>query len=125
MVKGHSSDSGCVFCKIIHGEIPSPRIYEDDSFICIRDIRPQAKTHLLVIPKEHVASLEDAYPPAGRDHHELVSGLLGMTVKIAREQKMLPHGFRTIINTGEGGGQTVPHLHLHLLGGEALGEGLL
>lgn len=114
----------CIFCKIIAGEIPSPRVYEDKNFICIRDIRPQAKVHLLVIPKDHVASLDEAYPEKGKDHHETVSQLFDATVKIAREQKLLPFGFRSVINTGEGGGQTVHHLHLHILGGEQMSEEL-
>jgi histidine triad (HIT) family protein len=116
--------SDCLFCKIVDGAIPSPRLYEDDRFICIRDIHPQAKVHLLVIPRVHVESLDTAYPEKGTDHHEVVSQLFEVTVKIAREQKLLPHGFRTVINTGEGGGQTVPHLHLHILGGETMGENL-
>jgi len=120
----HPASGDCIFCKIIAGEIPAQKIYEDAKFICIPDIRPQAKKHLLVIPKKHVASLDAAYPEQGSDQHELVSELLAATVRIAREQKLLPHGFRTIINTGEGGGQTVDHLHLHILGGEVLGERL-
>ena len=119
-----SRKSDCIFCKIIAGSIPSPRVYEDDRFICIRDIRPQAKVHLLVIPKEHVASLDEAYPPKGGDHHEVVSQLFETTVKIARDQKLLPFGFRSVINTGDGGGQTVHHLHLHILGGEQMGDEL-
>jgi histidine triad (HIT) family protein len=116
--------SDCLFCKIIAGSIPSPRVYEDDKFICIRDIRPQAKVHLLVIPKEHVASLDTTYPLDGASHGDLVGELFETGVKIAREQKLLPAGFRSVINTNEGGGQTVFHLHLHLLGGEVLGEEL-
>jgi histidine triad (HIT) family protein len=118
------SKDDCIFCKIIGGSIPSPRVYEDDQFICIRDIRPQAKVHLLVVPKEHIASLDAAFPAKGPKHGELVSQLFEVGVKIAREQKLLPSGFRSVINTNEGGGQTVFHLHLHLLGGETLGESL-
>lgn len=114
----------CIFCKIISGTIPSPRVYEDAKFICIRDIRPQAKVHLLVIPKEHVRSLDEAYPVNGVGHHEIVSELLDTGVKIARQEGLLPFGFRSVINTGEGGGQTVHHLHLHVLGGEQLSEAL-
>jgi histidine triad (HIT) family protein len=119
-----SKKSDCIFCKIIDGAIPSPRVYEDERFICIRDIHPQAKVHLLVIPKKHVPSLDAAYPESGSNHHEIVSQLFEATVKIAREQKLLPFGFRSVINTGEGGGQTVSHLHLHILGGEQMGEEL-
>jgi histidine triad (HIT) family protein len=104
----------CLFCKIIKGTIPSPKIFEDDSFICIADIRPQAKKHFLVIPKEHVATLEQA--DAG-----LAGRLMEAGVKVARQQGMLPDGFRAVINTNFHGGQTVFHLHLHILGGETLG----
>lgn len=109
----------CIFCKIIQGEIPSPRVYEDADFICIRDIRPQAKTHLLVIPKAHLPTLEQ-----GADDPELMGKFLATTTKIAREQGLLPAGFRSVINTGVAGGQTVFHLHLHILGGETLSESL-
>ena len=117
-------DAQCIFCKIVEGAIPSPRVYEDDQFICIRDIHPQAKIHLLVLPKEHIASLETAYPATGAGKGEIVNRLFETAVKIAREQKLLPSGFRSVINTNEDGGQTVFHLHLHLLGGEIMGERL-
>jgi histidine triad (HIT) family protein len=107
----------CVFCKIVEGAIPSPRVREDAEFICIRDIHPQAKTHLLVIPKTHVDTLEGA-------DAALSGKLLSFATEVARETGLLPAGFRTIINTGVGGGQTVFHLHAHLLGGEQLGERL-
>jgi histidine triad (HIT) family protein len=116
--------SDCIFCKIIDGGIPSPRVYEDEHFICIRDIRPQAKTHLLVIPKEHVASLDEAFPEKGASRGTLVAELNEVSVKIARKLGLLPNGFRSVINTNEGGGQTVFHLHLHMLGGEQMGERL-
>ncbi len=111
----NTSAADCIFCKIIDGKIPSPRVYEDDRFICIRDIRPQAKTHLLVIPRKHVVSLEQA-------EGALVGEMFDAAKKIALQEKLLPSGFRSVINTGVGGGQTVWHLHLHLLGGELLGE---
>jgi histidine triad (HIT) family protein len=104
---------GCIFCKIIAGEIPSPKVYEDPDFICIRDIQPQAKIHLLVIPKQHVVALDTS--PAS-----LTGRLFEVGTQIAREQGLLPKGFRSVINTGPDGGQTVFHLHLHLLGGEPL-----
>lgn len=111
----------CIFCKIILGQIPSPRVYEDSQFICIRDIQPQAKTHLLVIPKQHIASLEEVYPQAGADQTQLMSSLFEIATRVARQEGLLPGGFRSVINTGLQGGQTVFHLHLHLLGGEVLG----
>jgi histidine triad (HIT) family protein len=113
----------CIFCKIIQGAISSPRVYEDDTFICIRDIRPQAKTHLLVIPKRHIASLDDAFPAQGKQESELMGKLLEAGTRIARQQGLLPGGFRSVINTLRDGGQTVFHIHLHILGGAVLQEG--
>jgi len=112
----------CIFCKIVRGEIPSPRVYEDDRFIVIRDIRPQAKTHWLVLPKVHVASLDDAFPVHGPTQAALVGELFEVGTKLARQNGLLPGGFRSVINTGSDGGQTVFHLHLHVLGGEVLRE---
>lgn len=112
--------SDCIFCKIVKGVIPAPRIFEDEGFICIRDIQPQAKTHLLVIPKEHVASLDTAFPESGASKTELVGKLLEAGTKVARQNGLLPGGFRAVVNTGKDGGQTVFHLHLHILGGDAL-----
>ncbi len=110
----------CIFCKIIKNEIPSERVYEDDFCICIRDLHPQAKVHLLVIPKVHVASLEEAFPAAGVGQEELLGKLMKAVTAIARKQALLPGGFRTVINTNHEGGQSVFHLHLHVLGGETL-----
>ena len=112
----------CIFCKIIAGVIPSPRVYEDEGFICIRDIQPQAKVHLLVIPKEHFDSMEEVYKVAidanGNKKSEILLGkMMGIAVLVARETGLLPAGFRSVINTGVGGGQSVFHLHLHVLGG--------
>ena len=116
-----SQHESCIFCKIILGQIPSPRVYEDSQFICIRDIHPQAKTHLLVIPKQHLASLEEVYPENGAHHAQLVGSLFEVATRVARQEGLLPGGFRSVMNTGLQGGQTVFHLHLHLLGGEPLG----
>ena len=106
----------CIFCKIIDGKIPAPRVYEDEHVICIRDIQPQAKIHLLVIPKSHARTLMDV------DGHAMAA-LFEAAQKIAQTQGLLPAGFRSVINTLEDGGQTVFHLHLHLLGGERLRGG--
>lgn len=117
----------CLFCKIVRGEIPAPKLYEDERFICIRDIRPQAKTHLLVLPKAHIASLEEAFPEKGSSHSSstvLLGELFEVGTRIARQEGLLPGGFRSVINTGPDGGQTVFHLHLHLLGGGVLQERL-
>ena len=112
----------CLFCKIIAGTIPAPKLFENDEFICIRDIRPQAKTHLLVIPKKHLDSLDTAFPKDGKSESALIGNLLEAGTQIARKQGLLPAGFRAVINTGRDGGQTVFHLHLHLLGGTVLPE---
>jgi histidine triad (HIT) family protein len=118
-----SDASSCIFCKIIAGQIPSPRVYEDSDFIAIRDIQPQAKTHLLVLPKSHVSSLDEAFPGGGAAPSVPALGrLLEVATQVARSQGLLPGGFRSVINTGIKGGQTVFHLHLHLLAGELGGQ---
>jgi histidine triad (HIT) family protein len=122
-----SKKSDCIFCRIIQGEIESPKVFENEEFICIRDIRPQAKTHLLVIPKKHIDSLEMAFQNSETNERanerELMGALLETTTQIAKSQGLLPGGFRTVINTNQHGGQTVFHIHLHLLGGEPLAGG--
>ena len=107
--------SNCLFCKIAAGEIPSDRVYEDDQVLVFKDIHPKAKVHLLAMPRQHIESLEALRP----DHDPLMAHMLRLLPRIAREQG-LTDGFRTIINTGPGGGQEVPHLHVHLLGGGRL-----
>lgn len=105
----------CVFCKIIAGEIPSPRLYEDEQMIIIRDIEPKAKLHYLCIPKQHFALLSEM----DEARAEIVKHVF--TVIPALEEKLgLQGGYRVIINQGEDGGQVVKHLHIHLLGGEKL-----
>ena len=101
----------CVFCKIIRKEIPSKTIYEDDQVIVFHDIHPGAPTHVLIVPKAHVESVEDI--PAG---NPLVSLLTERATQVAKELN-LRDGYRLVINNGDNGGQTVFHLHLHLLGG--------
>ncbi|MGZ3687006.1 MAG: histidine triad nucleotide-binding protein [Bdellovibrionota bacterium] len=110
----------CLFCKIIDGKIPSPRLFEDEDFIVIKDIQPQAKTHLLVLPRKHLASLEAAFPEKGSAHSDLMGRLLETGARVARDQGLLPGGFRAVLNTGPHAGQTVFHIHLHILGGEPL-----
>ena len=106
----------CVFCKIVAGEIPSPRLYEDDKMIVIRDIQPKAKLHYLCIPKMHFPLLADM----DEEKAEIVKRCFQKIPQI-QKQLGLEDGYRVIINQGENGGQTVPHLHIHLLGGEVLG----
>jgi histidine triad (HIT) family protein len=102
----------CLFCKIVAGEIPAKRVHEDALSLCFADINPQAPTHLLILPKEHIASQAHA----GQEHAALLGHLLATAAEVARKAG-LDGGYRVVINTGEDGGQTVDHLHLHLLGG--------
>jgi|SRR5579859_4855630 len=101
----------CIFCKIIRKEIPSNTLYEDDQVIAFHDIHPAAPTHVLIVPKAHVESVEDI--PEG---DPLVSLLAERATQVAKELN-LRDGYRLVINNGDNGGQTVFHLHLHLLGG--------
>lgn len=108
--------ANCVFCKIIAGEIPAQKIYEDDEIVLFRDIEPKAPVHLLCVPREHYARLSEA--------DAAQAAVLGRALrKIGRLHKELglEEGYRVVINQGENGGQTVPHLHIHILGGEPLG----
>ena len=107
----------CIFCKIIAGEIPSPRLYEDDKIIVIRDIEPKAKLHYLCIPKTHFALLSEM----DEKKAEIVKYCFEKIPALSKELG-LEDGYRIIINQGVNGGQTVPHLHIHLLGGEVLGD---
>ena len=107
--------SDCLFCKILAGEIPSDKIYEDDKVFVFKDIYPKADVHLLMIPRVHVASLNEL----DESHDELIAHMMRLLPKLAKGQG-LDTGFRTIINTGPGGGQEVFHLHIHLMGGDHL-----
>ena len=107
----------CVFCKIVKGDIPSPRLYEDDKMIVIRDIEPKAKLHYLCMPKTHFALLADM----DEARAEIVKHIF-QVIPTLEKQLGLENGYRVIINQGENGGQTVPHLHVHLLGGEKLAD---
>lgn len=105
----------CIFCKIIKGEIPSKKVLEDDKFLCFYDINPTRKVHVLIIPKEHYDSF-DVTPP------EIMGDLTAFTQKVAKELKVDKTGYRLITNIGSDGGQEVPHLHFHLIGGEEVGK---
>lgn len=107
----------CIFCKIIAGEIPSPRLYEDDQMIVIRDIEPKAKLHYLCIPKQHFSYLSDM----DEGKAEILKHCF-TTIAEIKNNLGLEEGYRVVINQGENGGQTVNHLHIHLLGGEKLGD---
>lgn len=104
--------SDCIFCKIVTGGIPCKTIYEDDEVITFHDIHPIAPVHFLIVPKVHVASLAEC----GSAHEAMLGKLLTLGARLAKEQG-LDNGFRTMINTGAGGGQEVFHLHVHIFGG--------
>ncbi len=107
--------SDCLFCKIVAGDIPADKVYEDEQVLVFKDINPKAEVHLLMIPKQHIASLDDVT----EEHDGVMIHMMRTLPKLAKEQG-LNEGFRTIINTGKGGGQVVFHLHAHLLGGPGL-----
>ena len=104
----------CLFCRIVRGEIPAKVVAETPECVAFRDVNPQAPLHVLVIPREHVASLNDSHDP------EQVGHLLTVAAEIARREGFADRGYRTVINTGPDAGQTVFHVHLHLLAGRAL-----
>jgi histidine triad (HIT) family protein len=110
----------CVFCKIVAGEIPSNIIYQDEEIIAFSDIHPLTPTHLLIIPKKHIPSLiqlsEEELPLIGR--------MVSVANQLAREGGIAESGYRLVINCGKEGGQLVPHLHMHLLGGRRLSGGM-
>lgn len=107
--------SDCLFCKIAAGEIPSETVYEDDQLVVFRDINPKAEVHLLVVPRQHIASLDELTP----EQDAMMAHMLRVLPQLAKAQGLVD-GFRTIINTGKGGGQIIFHLHMHLLGGKDL-----
>jgi histidine triad (HIT) family protein len=107
--------SECIFCKIIAGDIPSSKVYEDDIIFAFNDISPKASTHVLVIPKKHIESFDHLE----QDDHSLMGYITLKLPEIAKSQG-LENGFRTIINTGVGGGQEVGHIHYHILGGNSM-----
>lgn len=107
--------SDCIFCRIIKGETPSAKVYEDDEILAFKDIHAQALVHFLIIPKKHLASLADAAP----EDVPVLGRMLELAPRLARELGA-GDGFRSIINTGRHGGQEVYHLHIHILGGQQL-----
>ena len=105
----------CSFCKIAAGEIPSTKVYEDEKILAFRDIAPMAPTHILVIPKVHIASVADITA----ENSPVVAHIFQVIAQIAREEG-LEHGYRVVSNCGQDAGQTVHHLHFHILGGKPL-----
>jgi histidine triad (HIT) family protein len=104
----------CLFCKIAAGQIPATVVKRQEGLLAFKDINPQAPTHLLVIPVQHVSSLNDANDPA------LLGAMLGFARDLARESGLSERGYRVVMNTNANGGQTVFHIHLHVLGGRAM-----
>ncbi len=106
----------CLFCKIIAGEIPTNLVYQDEVCVAFNDISPQAPRHILVVPREHLASLAEA----DEKHEAIIGHLMRKCAAIANQEGFGADGFRTVINTGKHAQQSVPHLHVHLLGGKEM-----
>lgn len=106
----------CIFCKIIKGETPSKKLYEDDKVIAFHDINPEAPIHFLVVPKEHIESVNEL----DEKNIEIITHIFKIINKLVKEQKIADSGYRIINNCGKDGGQTVNHIHFHVLGGKVL-----
>ena len=111
------TDPDCLFCKIIAGDIPADIIYESDTAIAFRDINPRAPTHVLIVPREHIATINDINP----EQEAIVGSLFSAARAIAAQEGISDDGYRAVMNCNAAAGQTVFHLHLHLLGGRILG----
>ena len=108
----------CIFCKITAGQIPSNKVYEDEHVLAFHDIQPQAPVHVLVIPKKHIASVNDIHA----EDADMLSHLFAAVQQVARETGVTESGYRVITNTGKNAGQVVHHLHFHVMGGRTLGH---
>ncbi len=108
--------SDCIFCRIVRGEIPSDVVYKDDDVVAFRDINPQAPVHILIVPVEHIAELN----ATSDEHAQLLGKLIRTAVKLAKQENIAESGYRVVINQGRDAGQSVDHLHVHLLGGRAM-----
>ncbi len=108
--------SDCLFCKIIEGEIPCDRVYENDQVIAFRDVNPQAPTHILVIPRKHISTVNDLTA----DDKNIVGEMLLAAQAVAKQEGIEESGYRLVMNCNEGAGQTVFHIHLHILGGRRM-----
>ena len=111
----------CIFCKIIKGEIPSEKVYEDDEILAFYDINPATPIHILVIPKKHI----DCIAHMQKEDEQLIGKIYGVINKIAEEKGFKENGFRVIVNSGKDSGQEVMHLHFHVLAGTKMGEKIL
>lgn len=107
---------GCLFCKIVKGDIPSKRVFENENLLAFRDINPQAPTHILIIPKVHIPTLNNLEA----SHQNLAGEILLTAVNLAKQENIATSGYRTVFNCNSDGGQDVYHIHLHLLGGRQL-----
>mgnify|MGYP001577572662 CR=1 FL=1 len=107
----------CIFCKIAAGQIPAQLVHQDARLVAFRDVNPQAPTHILVIPRDHLPSLNEAGP----EHAALLAEMLFLARDLAKREGLADRGYRTLLNTNREAGQTVFHIHLHLLGGLAVG----
>ena len=110
-----AADPDCLFCKIVAGSVPSTRVHEDDLVIAFRDIAPRAPTHILVVPRDHVASAAELT----ESHGPMLGRIFAVAAEIARREGIAEAGYRIVSNVGRWGGQTVDHLHFHLLGGRS------
>jgi histidine triad (HIT) family protein len=104
----------CIFCRIAHGEIPTQMVAHNKEIVAFRDLNPQAPVHILIVPTKHIKSLDDA------TDFDLLGRMMALAAAIARQEKISKTGYRTVINTGKAGGQSVDHLHMHLLGGREM-----
>ena len=111
---------GCIFCQIVAGKVPSEILYQDEEVIAFRDINPQAPAHLIIIPKRHIPSLVHL----SEAESSLIGHMVNVANQLAKREGISESGYRLVINCGEQGGQLVPHLHLHLLGGRKLSNEL-
>ena len=111
----------CLFCKIVKGDIPSEKVYEDSEILAFKDINPAAPIHILVIPKKHITSLAHME----KEDEAIVGKIYGVINNIAKEQGFKENGYRVIVNCGKDGGQEVMHLHFHLLAGKQFGEKII
>lgn len=112
-----SDTAACLFCRIVAGDLPSTRLHDDDLVVAFRDIAPDAPTHVLIVPREHIRSAAEL----GETHGPLLGRLFAVAADLARSEGVADAGYRLVTNIGDKGGQSVHHLHVHLLGGRQMG----